>query len=62
MAIAFSMVVSPRWIASSISMTATVAPPCTGPQSDEMPAAHDANRLARLDPTTRTVVVLHPSS
>ncbi len=51
-----------RSMGSSISMTAIVAPPCTGPHSEQIPAAHEANRFAWLEPTIRTVVVLHPSS
>ena len=27
-----------------------VAPPWTGPQSEQIPAAHEAKRLARLEP------------
>ena len=34
------------WIASSISSTSWLAPPCSGPQSAQMPAEIEANRLA----------------
>ena len=37
--------------------TASFAPPWIGPQSDEMPAATQANGFARLEPTVRTVDV-----
>ena len=43
---------------SSISMTSTLAPPCSGPHRAQTPAAQEANRLARAEPTTRTVEVL----
>ena len=38
------------WICSSISSTATLAPPCSGPQSAPTAAAHEAKRLAWLEP------------
>ena len=38
-------------------MTAWLAPPCSGPNSALTPADTDANRLAWLDPTSRTVDV-----
>ena len=38
-------------------MTAWFAPPWSGPHSALMPAAIDANRLASLEPTRRTVDV-----
>ena len=40
-----------RWIDSSISITAWLAPPCNGPHSAQTPAAALANRFARLDAT-----------
>ncbi len=41
----------------SISSTAWLAPPCSGPQRALMPAEIDANRLACEEPTSRTVEV-----
>ena len=38
-------------------MTSWFAPPWSGPQSAQMPAAIDANRFARELPTRRTVDV-----
>ncbi len=43
--------------ARSISSTAWLAPPCSGPNSALMPAETDANRLACEEPTSRTVEV-----
>ena len=40
-----------------MSMTATLAPPCSGPHSAQTPAATDAYRFACDDPTMRTVDV-----
>ena len=45
------------WMASSISTTSWLAPPCSGPQRAFIPAATEANRLAWLEPTKRTVAV-----
>ena len=45
------------WIFSSISSTAWLAPPCSGPKSALMPAETEANRLACDEPTSRTVEV-----
>ena len=45
------------WISSSISMTAWLAPPCSGPHSAQTPAAALANRFAWLEATMRTVEV-----
>ena len=45
------------WMPSSISMTAWLAPPCSGPNSALMPAETDANRFACDEPTSRTVDV-----
>src|SRR5512134_2036378 len=45
------------WMSSSISITAWLAPPCSGPQSAHTPAAALANRLAWLDATRRAVGV-----
>ena len=39
-------------------MTSWLAPPWSGPQRAEMPAETDAKRLARLEPTMRTVEAL----
>ena len=41
----------------SISRTAWLAPPCSGPKSALTPAETEANRLALLEPTSRTVDV-----
>ena len=41
----------------SISSTAWLAPPCSGPNSALTPAETEANRLALLEPTSRTVEV-----
>ena len=38
--------------------TSSLAPPCSGPHSAQMPAEIDANRLACELPTWRTVDVL----
>ena len=43
---------------SSISITAWLAPPWSGPQRAEMPAEMEAKRFAWLLPTMRTVEVL----
>ena len=45
------------WMPASISSTAWLAPPCSGPNSAATPAEIDTNRLALLDPTMRTVEV-----
>jgi hypothetical protein len=45
------------WIDWSICMTATLAPPCSGPERAQMPAEIDVNRLAALEPTMRAVEV-----
>ena len=37
-----------RWIVSSISITAWLAPPCSGPHRAQMPAEIEANRFAWL--------------
>ena len=50
-------VISELWIVSSISMTAWLAPPCRGPHKAQIPALTEANRLAWLEPTSRTVEV-----
>ena len=42
---------------SSISSTAWLAPPCSGPKRAFTPAETDAKRLACDDPTSRTVDV-----
>ncbi len=48
----------PDWLMnSSISTTATLAPPCSGPHSAHTPAAQLANMLAPLEATIRTVLV-----
>ena len=44
-------------IFSSISSTAWLAPPCSGPHSALMPPEIDVNRLACEEPTNRTVEV-----
>ena len=44
-------------ISSSIFTTASLAPPCDGPQRAAIPAAMQANGLARDDPASRTVEV-----
>jgi hypothetical protein len=38
-------------------MTATLAPPCSGPHRAQTPAEHEANMLAWLEATMRTVEV-----
>ena len=38
-------------------ITATFAPPCNGPESAQMPADIEVNKLAALEPTMRTVEV-----
>ncbi len=48
----------PDWrMNSSISITATLAPPCSGPHSAHTPAAQLANMFAWLEATIRTVLV-----
>src|SRR6218665_67890 len=42
---------------ASICKTASLAPPCSGPDSAWIPAEIDAYRLAPVDPTSRTVEV-----
>ena len=44
-------------ISSSILITASFAPPCAGPQSDAIPDAIQAKRLAPDDPANLTVEV-----
>src|SRR4029079_13761294 len=44
-------------ISISIFSTASLAPPCAGPQSEAMPAAMQANGLAPEEPASRTAVV-----
>ncbi len=41
----------------SIDRTAWLAPPCSGPNRAFTPAETEANRLALLEPTSRTVDV-----
>ena len=45
-------------ISSSISSTASLAPPCAGPQSADTPAEMAAYGLAPVEPARRTVEVL----
>ncbi len=45
------------WIASSISSTDWLAPPCSGPNRALTPALMLTKRFALLDPTIRTVDV-----
>src|SRR5690606_16902218 len=45
------------FMASSISITAWLAPPCNGPHSALIPAATDEYKLACADPTILTVEV-----
>jgi hypothetical protein len=47
---------SPIWF--SMSSTASLAPPCAGPQSEAIPAATQAKGLAPELPASRTVEVL----
>ncbi|SKW68885.1 Uncharacterised protein [Mycobacteroides abscessus subsp. massiliense] len=42
---------------SSISSTAWLAPPCSGPHSALMPPETEVNRFASDEPTSRTVEV-----
>ena len=44
-------------ISPSIFSTASLAPPCAGPQSAAMPAAMQAKGLAPVEPARRTVEV-----
>jgi hypothetical protein len=44
-------------ISSSISITAMLAPPCSGPHRALTPGAHEANMLAPEEATMRTVEV-----
>src|SRR5438270_13704457 len=44
-------------ILASIFKTASLAPPCAGPQREAMPAAMQANGLAPDEPAMRTVEV-----
>ena len=44
-------------ISASIFSTASLAPPCAGPQSAAMPAAMQANGFAPVEPASRTVEV-----
>jgi hypothetical protein len=45
------------WIAWSICITETLAPPWSGPERAQMPAEIDVKRLEALEPTVRTVEV-----
>ena len=58
LALAINSSILSSWpISSSISSTASLAPPCAGPQSAAIPAAIQENGLAPVEPAKRTVDV-----
>ena len=61
MSLTFSMkagILSTEPISASILSTASLAPPCAGPQRLAIPAAMQAKGLAPVEPARRTVLVL----